>query len=336
MIHSTTQCGPNIWYLHLYKKILTSNPSLSRDGCEMTPSLFHCPCEMRFIHSFLPFSLIKLFQGCTSIVIWKPISPYMVIWKPISPYLLLDKCSELHKIDGTFVLFTAKWIRHFPLLKSRKTQRQTDQLHLNDLQCYVSQSCPIKEHWRTNLLINQHTNKPVNWNLLENGYLWVTYSPTVNINLFYFYYVGCADIKRPTDDCHLTMKAHITNLVCSANFELRFISSICHLLSTDATKTLVSAFVLLCHDYCKYLLSGWPHYLLYKLKKFRTTLLTLSWEFQKLTTSVLILLLFIGCPLIHGYGTNSLLSVVIASTHFSWRLDWTPENLCASPPITLI
>ena len=50
--------------------------------------------------------------------------------------------------------------------------------------------------------------------------------------------------------CHLTMKTHVSNLVRSANFELRRISSIRHLLSTDATKTLVSAFVLSRLDYC--------------------------------------------------------------------------------------
>ena len=41
-------------------------------------------------------------------------------------------------------------------------------------------------------------------------------------------------------DCHLTMKIHISNLVCSAHFELRRISSIPQLLSTDATKVVVS------------------------------------------------------------------------------------------------
>ena len=40
------------------------------------------------------------------------------------------------------------------------------------------------------------------------------------------------------------MKTHVSNLVHSATFELRRISSIHHLLSRDATKTLVSAFVL--------------------------------------------------------------------------------------------
>ena len=56
-----------------------------------------------------------------------------------------------------------------------------------------------------------------------------------------------------TLDCHLTMKTHISNLVCSANFEVHHISSIHHL-STDATTVLFSAFVLWCL-HCNSLLS---------------------------------------------------------------------------------
>ena len=67
-----------------------------------------------------------------------------------------------------------------------------------------------------------------------------------------FIIVGCASVPLSdsvknlgvTLDCHLTKKTHVSNLVRSANFELRRISSFRHLLSTDATKTLVSAFVL--------------------------------------------------------------------------------------------
>ena len=43
-------------------------------------------------------------------------------------------------------------------------------------------------------------------------------------------------------------------------------------------------------------------------------LLALSWEFLKLTISFLILLLSIGCPLIHEYSTYSLLCATTAST----------------------
>ena len=90
-----------------------------------------------------------------------------------------------------------------------------------------------------------------------------------------FITVGCASVPLSdsvknlgvTYDCHLTMKTHVSNLVRSANFELRRISSIRHLLSTDATKTLVSAFVLSRLDYCNSLLFGCPQYLLHKLQK---------------------------------------------------------------------
>ena len=47
-------------------------------------------------------------------------------------------------------------------------------------------------------------------------------------------------------------------------------------------------------------------------RRFRTMLLALSGEFLKLTTFLLMLLLFIGCPLIYGYSTNSCLTVIIA------------------------
>ena len=90
-----------------------------------------------------------------------------------------------------------------------------------------------------------------------------------------FITVGCASVPLSdsvknlgvTFDCHLTMKTHVSNLVRSANFELRRISSIRHLLSTDATKTLVSAFVLSCLNYCNSLLFGCPQYLLNNLQK---------------------------------------------------------------------
>ena len=79
-----------------------------------------------------------------------------------------------------------------------------------------------------------------------------------------------------TLDCHLIMKTHISNLIRSANFELRRISSIRHLLSTDAGLILVSAFALSCLDYCNSLWSGCPRYLLNKVQQVRKTLFTMS------------------------------------------------------------
>ena len=63
------------------------------------------------------------------------------------------------------------------------------------------------------------------------------------------------------------MKTPVSSLVSSANFKLRHISSMPHLLSTDATKNIVSAFVLSRLDNCNSLLSGCSQYLLYKLQK---------------------------------------------------------------------
>ena len=70
-----------------------------------------------------------------------------------------------------------------------------------------------------------------------------------------------------TFDMHLIMTAHVVNLIRTANFELRRINSISRYLSVQATKTLVSAFVLSRLDYCRSLLSGCPQYLLNRLQK---------------------------------------------------------------------
>ena len=45
-------------------------------------------------------------------------------------------------------------------------------------------------------------------------------------------------------DCHLTMNAHVSNIARTCYFELRLLASICRFLTSTATATLVSAFVL--------------------------------------------------------------------------------------------
>ena len=47
-----------------------------------------------------------------------------------------------------------------------------------------------------------------------------------------------------TLDCHLTMNAHISNIARTCYFELRRLASIRRFLTSTATATLVSAFVL--------------------------------------------------------------------------------------------
>ena len=62
-----------------------------------------------------------------------------------------------------------------------------------------------------------------------------------------------------TLDCHLTMNAHVTNIARTYYFELHHLASIRRFLTSTATATLVSAFVLSRIDYCNSLLFGSTH-----------------------------------------------------------------------------
>ena len=60
-------------------------------------------------------------------------------------------------------------------------------------------------------------------------------------------------------DCHLTMNAHVFNIARTCYFEQRRRASICRFLTSTATTTLVSAFVLSRINYCGSLLFGYAH-----------------------------------------------------------------------------
>ena len=62
-----------------------------------------------------------------------------------------------------------------------------------------------------------------------------------------------------TLDCHLTMNAYVSNIARTCYFELRRLASIRRFLTSIATATLVSAFVLSRIDYCSSLLFGSTH-----------------------------------------------------------------------------
>ena len=62
-----------------------------------------------------------------------------------------------------------------------------------------------------------------------------------------------------TLDCHLTMNVHVSNIARTCYFELRRCASIRRFLTSTATATLVSAFVLSRIDYCNALLFGSTH-----------------------------------------------------------------------------
>ena len=62
-----------------------------------------------------------------------------------------------------------------------------------------------------------------------------------------------------TLDCHLTMNAHVSNIAYTCYSELRRLESIRRFLTSPATATLLSAFVLSNIDYCSSLLFGSTH-----------------------------------------------------------------------------
>ena len=62
-----------------------------------------------------------------------------------------------------------------------------------------------------------------------------------------------------TLDCHLTMNAHVSIIAQTCYFELRRLASIRRFLTSTATATLVSAFVLSRIHYCSSLLFGSTH-----------------------------------------------------------------------------
>ena len=68
-------------------------------------------------------------------------------------------------------------------------------------------------------------------------------------------------------DSNLSMKDHVSSVIRGVNFELRRISSIRSYLTTEATKTLISAFVLSRLDYCNSLYVNCPAETLAKLQR---------------------------------------------------------------------
>ena len=84
-----------------------------------------------------------------------------------------------------------------------------------------------------------------------------------------------------TLDCHLNMSLHIQNVCRVAYIQLRQISSIRHLLTVEATKTLICALVLSRLDYCNSLLSGCPKHLLQKLQRVQNAAARLVYRVKK-------------------------------------------------------
>ena len=68
-------------------------------------------------------------------------------------------------------------------------------------------------------------------------------------------------------DSKLSMKKHVIKICQTAYFELKHISSISRFLTEDATKTLVTSYILSRLDYCNCLLMGTPNCVIQPLQK---------------------------------------------------------------------
>ena len=96
-----------------------------------------------------------------------------------------------------------------------------------------------------------------------------------------------------TLDSSLSMSQHINNTCKAAYIQIRHISSIRHLLTTQATQTLVCCLV---RSRCNSLLSGYPRYILDKLQKVQNAAARLVCKAKKSDhiMSILFLKLCIG------------------------------------------
>ena len=84
-------------------------------------------------------------------------------------------------------------------------------------------------------------------------------------------------------DDKLSMKQQVSKICQSAYLELRRISSIRHVLTVEATKTLVTSLVLSRLEFCNSLLSGIPQQLIDKLQKVQNCSARLIFKKSKCT-----------------------------------------------------
>ena len=87
-------------------------------------------------------------------------------------------------------------------------------------------------------------------------YLWHFILCRKNATYIMFIYVL---FSNRSHHCYLTVNAHVSNIARTCYFELRRLASIRRFLTSTATATLVSAFVLSGIDYCNSLLLGSTH-----------------------------------------------------------------------------
>ena len=137
-----------------------------------------------------------------------------------------------------------------------------------------------------------------------------------------------------TFDQSLSFRQHVANVCRLCYLEIRRISSVRHLLSDDATKTLLCAFVLSRLDYCNALLAGSPKHLIEKLQKVQNHAARLVFRCSKFhhVTPLLHNLHWLPVHLRIDYKISSLCFKVLESTAPSYLSDLLHVYTPPSPP----
>ena len=107
-----------------------------------------------------------------------------------------------------------------------------------------------------------------------------------------------------TLDSNLSVSQHISNTCKAEYIQIRHITSIRHLLTTQATQTPVSCLVLSRLDHCNSLLSGCPQYLQDRLQKVQNAAARLVCKAKKSVHIYLILQTLPWLPVTHRNQSN--------------------------------
>ena len=141
-----------------------------------------------------------------------------------------------------------------------------------------------------------------------------------------------------TFDQSLSFRHHVANVCRLCYLKIRRISSVRHLLSDDATKTLLCAFVLSRLDYCNALLAGSPKHLMKTLQKVQNHAARLVFRCSKFdhVSPLLHSLHWFPVHMRIDYKISSLCFKVLESTAPSYLSDllyvYTPHPTPPPPP----
>ena len=151
-------------------------------------------------------------------------------------------------------------------------------------------------------------SQDLNCTSLSFGHNVISFSTAANILGFHFTY-------------EMRIDAHVQDICCKVYIDIRRISSIRHLLSIDATKTLLSAFVLPKLDYCNSLLYCSPMYMLERLQKVQNSAARLIFQCRIQNHISLILMS------LHWLPINSRIEYKLSVICHSFFLGLSPSYL---------